>query len=65
MGNYKNLLDTEHIILSSIRELLKESYSKEETIDESTTLRETNTPEFKEGLVVYFSALPSNKLKLV
>jgi hypothetical protein len=65
MGNYKNLLENENIILKSIRELLKESSNKEEIIDEATTLRETNTPEFKEGLVVYFSGLPSKQLKLV
>jgi hypothetical protein len=64
MGNYKNLLQNENIILQSIRNILKES-SKESIIDEATTLRETNTPEFKEGLVVYFSSLPSTKLKQI
>lgn len=65
MGNYKNLLENETLILKSIRDVLIEASKKEELIDEATTLRETNTPEFKEGLVVYFSGLPSKQLKLV
>lgn len=64
MGNYKNLLENENIILKSIRDILKES-TKEEIIDEVTSLKETNTPEFKEGLVIYFSGLPSAKLKII
>lgn len=65
MGNYKNLLENSNNILQAIREVLNESSKKESLIDEATTLRETNTPEFKEGLVIYFSALPATKLKLV
>jgi hypothetical protein len=34
-------------------------------LNEETTLRGTNTPEFKEGLVVYFTSLPSDKLVLI
>lgn len=65
MINYKNLLANSNIILQSIREVLNESSKKEELIDEVTTLKETNTPEFKEGLVVYFASLPSAKLKII
>jgi hypothetical protein len=64
MGNYKNILENKNIILQSIRNLLRES-SKESIIDEVTTLKETNTPEFKEGLVIYFSGLPAQKLKII
>jgi len=64
MGIYKSLLENENLILQSIRNILKES-SKDETIDEVTELKETNTPEFKEGLVVYFSSLPAAKLKII
>lgn len=65
MSNYKNLLNNEDIILESIRKVLNESSKKEELIDEVTVLKETNTPEFKEGLVVYFTSLPKQKLKLI
>ncbi len=65
MTNYKNLLQNSNSILHSIRNILKESVKKETMIDEVTNLRETNTPEFKEGLVVYFSSLPSKQLKLI
>jgi hypothetical protein len=64
MSRYKNLLENTNIILQSIRDILRES-SKEEIIDEATTLSETNTPEFKEGLVIYFAGLPTNKLKII
>lgn len=65
MSNYKRLLGNSNVILQSIRNILKESANKEGIIDEVTTLKETNTPEFKEGLVVYFSSLNSTKIKLI
>jgi hypothetical protein len=65
MRNYKNLLENANMILKSIRKVLHEENEKESVIDEATTLRETNTPEFKEGLVVYFSSLPVAKLKQI
>jgi hypothetical protein len=65
MGSYKNLLKNESLILQSIRNILKENSEKDTVIDEATTLRETNTPEFKEGLVIYFSSLPTSGIKSV
>jgi hypothetical protein len=61
----KELLENDRIILESIGKLLRSS-----KLNEETTLEGTNTPEFKEGLVVYLSNLNgklieqiSNKLK--
>ena len=46
--------------LKEIQEMIKREFLKE-----STQLKETNTPEFQEGLVVYFSSLPETKLTMI
>ena len=46
--------------LKEIQEMIKREFLKE-----TTQLKETNTPEFKEGLVVYFSSLPETKLSMI
>lgn len=46
--------------LKEIQEMIKREFLKE-----STQLKETNTPEFKEGLVIYFSSLPETKLTMI
>lgn len=43
-----------------IKELIQKEF-----LSEITSLTDTNTPEFKEGLVVYFSSLPSSKLTAI
>ena len=51
------LLQNDRFILESVRNLIRSS-----KLNEEVTLEGTNTPEFKEGLVVYFSNIPSNQL---
>jgi hypothetical protein len=54
----KELTENNELILKSIRKVLY-------PINEVTTLQNTSTPDFKEGMVVYFTNLNSNKLKQI
>ena len=65
MGDYKNLLHKSNDILNSIRNVLKEASNKKKVEDAEVSLKETNTPEFKEGLVIYFSNLSKEELKII
>lgn len=62
MGRYERLHKNEDRILQEIRTILRRD---QQYISESTTLTGTNTPEFKEGLVVYFTSLSLPKLKKI
>ena len=59
MSRYETLLENADGILSNTRKFLSESKSLSKSIQEVTKLIDTNTPNFKEGLVVYFSGLPT------
>lgn len=54
------LLQNDRFILESVRNLIRSS-----ELNEEVTLEGTATPDFKEGMVVYFSALPIDLLSSI
>lgn len=54
------LLQKDGFILESVRNLIRSS-----ELNEGVSLEGTSTPDFKEGMVVYFSLLPSESLQKV
>jgi hypothetical protein len=63
MSRYKKILNNESVIFSNVNSLLRNSTKK--SVQEATTLTKTETPEFKEGLVVYFSGIDNDSFKRV
>lgn len=62
MKSRKQYLKKSQSILELVQETIR---SHKMSVNESTSITGTNTPEFKEGLVVYFTMLPATTLKKI